>query len=100
MKVDISSFDLKDIAQLRSAALKLVGELSLIPQLSGKEKFDLLSKTLKEAIETLPESPEKEKAQKWLEEVLPHVVEAALFVLPSFEQVKAQCLPVCALFRK
>jgi hypothetical protein len=102
MKIDLAAFDLADVAQLRTAALKIVAELSLIPQLKGKEKLELLVKTLKEAIESLPDGDPKVAAQKWVDETLPHVVEAALFVLPHAEKiaevaevVQTSCLRLC-----
>lgn len=87
MKTDLSAFDLADLVQLRKAALTIIAELATIPQLKGKEKLDLLVKTLKEAIESLPDGDQKAAAQKWVDETLPHVVEAALFVLPAAEKV-------------
>jgi hypothetical protein len=81
MKVDLSNFNLADAKDLRNACLKLVAECATLPTLTGKEKYELVVKTLKEAISVLPEE-QRADALKWVEDVLPHVVEAALFVLP------------------
>jgi hypothetical protein len=81
MKVDLSNFNLADGKDLRNACLKLVAECATLPTLTGKEKYNLVVKTLDEAISMLPEDQRAEPL-KWVDNVLPHVVEAALFVLP------------------
>jgi hypothetical protein len=81
MKIDLSSFDLTDPSQLRKAATKLVAVCEAIPQLRGREKLDLVMKTLKD---NLPEE-NREQAEQWIDGVLPNVVDAILHFLPPRE---------------
>ena len=81
MKIDLSSFDLTDPSQLRKAATKLVAECETIPQLRGREKLDLVTKTLKD---NLP-AENREQAEQWIDGVLPNVVDAILQYIPPRE---------------
>jgi hypothetical protein len=81
MKIDLSSFDLTEPTQLRKAATKLVAVCEAIPQLRGREKLDLVTKTLKD---NLP-AENREQAEQWIDTVLPNVVDAILHFLPPRE---------------
>lgn len=93
MQLDLSKFDLKDPVALRNATIALVTECATFSALTGKQKYDLVVDTLKAKIETLPEE-DRAVALKWVEDVLPHVVETVVPLLSSVAASFACCLPL------
>jgi hypothetical protein len=97
MKIDLAAFDLKTMASVRSAALACIAFASKMESLHGAEKFTLVVKTLREAIESAPLDPaQKTEALNWIDVVLPHVVEAALFVMPMVAPIVAEVRSFCS----
>lgn len=84
MKADLSFVKWDDKDSIRAAALKLITMCSSLSSLKGPEKAALVARTLSEAIDTAQlDHDVKEAALAFVSDVLPHVIEAALYTIPS-----------------
>ena len=75
--------------------LEAARELEAIPALKGKEKLDLLQKTLKHALKESDKSAEeKEKILYYIDTVVPVATQAAVLASksPVMAQVEAACV--------
>jgi len=96
MKADLSFVKWDDKDSIRGGALKLITMCASLSSLKGPEKAALVARTLSEAIDTAQLSPEiKDAALAFVSDVLPHVIEAALYTIPSVEAVVTKSWSCC-----
>ena len=96
MKADLSFVKWDDKDSIRAAALKLITMCATLSSLKGPEKAALVARTLSEAIDTAQLDPAvKDAALLFVSDVLPHVIEAALYTVSSVEEVVTKGWSCC-----